>query len=252
MKTKNLGLLAAALCCGLLVNQIASAQTLTYNTTQTAINGYGNTDLGWSVYSSPTLTLATMAQWNYPGYPDNATAPSDPNDGNGTFIFPTGTKPPSLTRGNYDIWFSASTSTALAASGLDLYWSVTTTGPGTAYGPIPLSFYADSSYGDASTPNGGGTTGTYAAESGTYSLFQNAQDPSWLINGYDPNANQIVSVDIYAVASGAGADGAKVGEVTSTINVGNVEAVPEPSSIALASLGGLVAFLGIQRRRLAI
>ncbi|MGH9725396.1 MAG: hypothetical protein ACRD41_10050, partial [Candidatus Acidiferrales bacterium] len=149
----------------------------------------------------------------------NATAPADPNDGNGTFIFPTGPKPGSSPRGQFDMWFSIETvGTSIAASGDDFYWSVTTTGPGTPAGPINLSLYPDNSYGSASTPNSGGTVGAFAAMAGSNSLFQNAQDPSWLIAGYDPNAVQIITVDIYAVASGGDPlSSAKLGEITSNI-----------------------------------
>ncbi len=241
-------LMAAAICAaGLLMSSSAYAQTLTYNATQTAINGTGNTDYGWTVYSSPTLTLATMAQYNYPGYPNNATAPSDPNDGAGTFLFPTGSKPGSPSRGQFDIWFSVYTpGSSLASSGLDFYWSVTTTGPGTPFGPIKLSLYTDSSYGNASTPNGGGTVGTYAAMAGANSLFQNAQDPSWLISGYNPNSAQTITVALFAVTSGADPNNStRIVDINSAIQVG---VVPEPTTIALASLGGLTV-LAFRRRK---
>jgi|GEM_PF-1074949 hypothetical protein len=244
----NCILTAATLVVAGLLSTKVSAQIITYNTTQTAINGSGNTDSGWSVYSSPNLTLATMAQYNYPGYPNNATAPSDPNNGAGTFLFPTGPKPGKPTRGQFDIWFSVYTpNSSLAASALDFYWSVTTTGPGTAFGPINLSLYTDSSYGNVSTPNSGGTVGTFAAMAGANSLFQNAQDPSWLISGYDPNANQIITVDLFAIAQGADPNIAtKVGNLVSTIQVG---AVPEPAAVALIGFGGLVSLLAVRRRR---
>jgi len=238
---------AALVVAGLLSAQVVSAQ-VTYNTTQTAINGSGNTDNGWSVYTSPDLTLASMAQYNYPGYPNNATAPSDPNNGAGTFLFPTGPKPGSLTRGQYDLWFSVYTpNSSVAASGLDFYWSVTTTGPGTAFGPINLSLYSDSSYGSSATPNGGGTRGTFAALAGANTLVQNAEDPSWLIAGYDPNAVQTITMDLFAVASGANPNTAtKVGDLVSIIQVG---AVPEPATFALLGFGGLVSLMAVRRKQ---
>jgi hypothetical protein len=82
---------------------------------------------------------------------------------------------------------------------------------------------------------------------GANSLFQNAQDPSWLISGYDPNANQIITVDLFAIAQGADPNIAtKVGNLVSTIQVG---AVPEPAAVALIGFGGLVSLLAVRRRR---
>jgi hypothetical protein len=251
MKTNKIGLLAAAVICaaGLITAQVASAQTV-YNTTQTAINGSGNTDLGWSVYSSPNIILSMMSEYNYPGYPDNATAPADPNDGAGTFLFPTGSKPGSPTRGNYDLWFSAETpNSTLADSGLDFYVSFTTTGPGTALGPISLSFFSDNSYGNASTPNGGGATGTYAAESGSHSLMQNAEDPSWMISGYNPNVDQTVTEDLFAVAHGDNPlTATKVADLVGYTQVGNPAPVPEPLTMAVAGIGALI-LIGFKRSR---
>jgi hypothetical protein len=254
MKTKLIvGLLAAVCAVGLGLSSTARANSVTYNTTQTAINGSGNTDNGWSVFSSSTLTLATMAQYNYPGYPNNATAPADPNNSAGTFLFPTGPKPGSSTRGQFDVWFSVGTiGSSLAGSGLDFYWSVTTTGSGTALGPINLKLYTDSSYGTSSTPNGDGTVGTYASESGVNTLMQNAQDPSWLISGYNPNLDQTLLVDLFAVAAGADPlSAAKVGEITSLIQVGNGGAVPDGGSTGIL-LGASFCGLLVMRKRKAI
>lgn len=249
------GMCAAGIIC---LQQPAMAQTVTYDATMTTINGYGNPDTDWSLYNNVPLNLAMAfkAQYNYPSYPgNNINATPSPNDGNGTFLFNVGHKPGSATRANWNFWVSLNvnpngvtgpSAPTLATAGYDFYFTVLAPGAVTPTTPFNLLTLPDNSYGNNSTPNGGGTVGTAGALAGTYNIAQNSEDPSWFVPGFDAMVAGDYQFKVFAVAAGADASSAPhLGEITGIVNVAPV---PEPSTLALACLGGVATLLGFRRK----
>ncbi len=225
----------------------SAAVTTTYNDTVIAINGTGNPNGFWNSYldTGLNLELSLRAQTTIIG-----TVPTSPNNGAGTFTFPVGTKPAS-TKATWSYWFSVNTNPSGAGANnlnaYDFYLTFDTpASPGTFFTPVNiLTAFNDNAYGNNATLNGQGTIGT-SVTSPTLALnnniAQNAQNisfaglPTSLVGNYD--------FQLYAVAVGAGANAARLGEIDMIVNV---VAVPEPSTFALAGLG--LCGLMILRRR---
>lgn len=255
-------LMAAGICAAgmiMCLQQSVSAQTVTYGTTVTTINGFGNPNTDWSLYNNTTLNLALgfKAQYNYPSYPGNdISATPSPNNGSGTFYFNAGYKPGSATRSTWNFWFSLNANPngvtgpgapTLATSGYDFYFTVLAPGALTPTTPFNLLTLPDNSYGNNSTANGGGTVGTAGTYAGTYSIAQNSENLSFgFLPGFNPMLAGDYQFDVFAVTAGADASSAPhVGEITGIVSV---QAVPEPSTMALAGFGGLLVWRGIRRR----
>ena len=220
---------------GLLTEPAAQATvTLSYNNTVTAINGTGNPNGYWNSFldTGLNLQLSLKAQTSIIGNPVS------PNDGAGTFTFPTGTKP-SSTKATWGYWFSINTNPSGAGANnlnvYDFYLTFDTPAtPGTFFTPVNvLTAFTDNAYGNNSTLNGQGTIGTPATSPTLVlnnNIGQNAENisfvglPTTLVGNYD--------FQFYAVAAGAGANGTRLGEVDMTVHV-----VPEPSTLALTGLG---------------
>lgn len=227
---------------GLLVAPTAWAQAATtYNATVTAINGTGNPDGFWNSYldSGLDLQLSMKAQTTIIG-----TIPTSPNDGAGTFIFPTGTKPGS-TKATWGYWFSINTNPSGTGSNnlsaYDFYLTFNTPDAPTTFStPLNvLTYYPDNAYGNNSTTNSHGTIGNATTSPGlilTNNIAQNAENISF--SGLPTNLEGDYDFYLYAVASGAGASGIRLARVEMIVDV-----VPEPASWTLVGvgLGGLWA-----------
>jgi len=237
----------AGLCAvGLLAGQPARATvTISYNDTVTAINGTGNPDGYWNSFldTSLNLQLSLKAQTSIIGNPVS------PNDGAGTFQFPVGNKPGS-TKATWGYWFSINTNPSGAGVNnlnvYDFYLTFDTPAtPGTFFTPVNvLTAFTDNAYGNNSTLNGQGTIGTPATSPTLVlnnNIAQNAENISF--SGLPTTLTGDYDFQLYAVASGAGANGARLGQVNMT-----VEVVPEPSVWALTGLG-ISGLLVLQQRR---
>ena len=220
--------------------------TISYNTAVTAINGTGNPNGYWNstLDSSLNLQLSLKAQTTIIGNP------ASPNDGAGTFYFPVGTKPGS-TKATWGYWFSINTNpSGLGGNKLnayDFYLTFDTPAtPGTYFTPVNvLTAINDNAYGNNSTANGAGTIGT-AGTSPTLilnnNIAQNAENISF--SGLPTSLTGNYDFQLYAVATGAGANGTRLAEADMIVQVAPV---PEPSTLALAGLG--LAGLLLQRQR---
>ena len=214
--------------------------SISYNNTVTAINGHGNPDGYWNTMldTGLNLELSLRAQTT------QILLPSSPNDGAGTFLFPTGYSKPGSVKATWSYWFSVNTNpSGLGANNLnayDFYLTYDTPdAPGTFRTPVNLlTYYPDNAYGNNATANGAGTIGTADTSPSLIlanNVAQNAENIGF--DGLSPNLFGNYDYQLYAVAAGAGASAARLGEVAMTVYV-----TPEPATWVLTGLG-LAAFL---------
>ncbi len=247
MKNCLRGWIRVSLCAvGLWTAQPARADVIvTFNNTVTAINGTGNPDGFWNsvLDTSLNLQLSLRGQTTIIG-----TIPTSPNDGAGTFFFPAGTKPGS-TKATWNYWFSINTNPSGAGTNnlgaFDFYLTFDTpTTPGNFVTPFNvLTALPDNAYGNNATLNGQGTIGTAATSAGlvlTNNIAQNSENISF--SGLPTDVLGNYHFQLFAVASGAGANGPRLGEVDMIVNV-----IPEPSTFVLAALG-ICVLLALRRR----
>lgn len=235
---RNLFGMAAGLCiAGSLMSSRAFAATTTnYNSTITAIYGTGNPNGPWvSVYDTTSkLVLALMA--------DNRTTGSVPNNGAGTYSFAPGFAP-SSTKALWNYAFSIDVNPTGAPHGSDLddfefYLGVSSPlHPGVFTVVNALTFFSDDAYGKHSTPNGGGSVGTAAMYASIDTVAQNSENI--VFSGFSPDTTGIYQFELYAVDCGGGPKGKELDKVVMDVNV---QAVPEPSSVALTGIGFLALF----------
>jgi hypothetical protein len=220
--------------------------TTSYDSTVTAIYGTGNPDGFWNSYldTSLNLQLSLRAQTSIAG-----TVPTSPNNGAGTFTFPSGTAPGS-TLATWDYWFSINTNPNGTGSNnlntYDFYLTFDTpSAPGTFQTPLNvLTALPDNAYGNNDTLNGQGIIGTAATSPAlvmSYNVAQNAENISFA--GLSTGVTGNYHFQLYAVAPGAGANGTRLGQANMIVNV-----VPEPSVLFLTGLG-LSSLLILQLRR---
>lgn len=226
----------------------SAAVSIDYNASLTPINGTGNASTGWSVLTDTDngIQLGFMGEFNYPSYPNNATQPANPSNGAGTYLFPAGNKPGSLTRSQADAWFSINSgSVTLANSLYNFYISVN---GGTANNI--LTAFPDDAYGTNRTLAGGGTVGTAGTDASLQAnnnIAQNAQDLIWLDPAFNPNVGGTENYTMFDVLkSSSDQSVASAADVLNTQIV--VAPVPEPSNVALGGMGGLIALVLVARR----
>ena len=188
-------------------------------TSITAIYGGGNPDAGWTTATSGELQLGLRAKDRTTG----ATANVD-----GTYSFATAPAPRGLWNYEFSINSdvnSANGTTSLAASPYDFYLTVDQD-PSQGFSGVtvnPLNYWFDNSFGNNSTANGAGVEGLALFLAPGNNLVQNSQNITFA--GYPGGAevlspNATYSYELFAVAKGAGADGARVAEVGINVVIG--------------------------------
>jgi hypothetical protein len=220
----------------------ALVQADLYNQSITAIYGGGNPDTGWAADSGNGLTLGLRAK--------NRDTGDTPNT-NGVYTFATGFN----ATNNRAVWnyeFSINSGKAMLSS-YDYYLGVDMD-PSQAISYTffnPLAVFTDNSYGLSTTLNGQGAEGSDATNSSlglTNSIVQNSENIVFL--GLDPTLNATYNYELFAVAKGAGVDGAKLDDVAITVVVGSGGSqVPDSGSSALLLALGVAGLAGFKLRR---
>lgn len=241
--------LAISLLASLLTIAARAEVIISYNNTVIAINGRtANPDGYWNSVLDTGLNL----QLSLRAQTTEFLIPSSPNDGAGTFFFPVGYSIYSGVKAKWGDWFSINTDyTGLGGNKLtafDFYLTYDTpAAPGTFRTPFNvLTDFTDNSYGDNATANHAGIVGTPSTSAGlqaTYNIAQNAENIGF--EGLTPNLVGNYDYQLYAVAAGAGANGTRLLEADMIVQV---QATPEPTTLALAGLG-LMAMLALPPTR---
>lgn len=208
-----------------------SIWAVTYNDNITAIFGGGNPDTGWTSESGNGITLALRGKQRYPS---TSTA-----NVNGVYSYATGLIPPNNNRAVWNWEFSINSGTATLDAydyyvGVDLDPSA-----GINYSFVnALTFWSDNSYGNNGTANGAGLeTGLAAALLAGDNIAQQSQN--LVFAGGNPLLDATYNYELFAVAKGGGASGAKLADVGITVVVGRGgAAVPDAgSTLSLLGLG---------------
>ena len=218
----------------------ATALTV-YNDNITAIFGSGNPNTGWvSDTSAGGVQVAVRAK--------NRTDGTTPNNGAGTYNFPTGTAP-SSTRARWNWEFSAnSDSTGSSGDSLtDYTWVLqvdTDPSAGVNFVSVnPFSFWLDNELGNNSTANGAGVFDPFNLSG--YNVGQNSQNIVFAPWSQDPNANATYDF-VFSAMSG----NVTVASASMKVIVGE-GGTPVPdggNTIALLALAG-VAIPAFGRRK---
>ncbi len=238
---KLIRFILAAVTLSLLALPFRAMAITVYNTSITAIYGSGNPDTGWTADNSNGLTLALRAK----GRNDTVYAGTTPNDSAGTYTFGTQTG----ARGPFNYEFSINSGTATLTS-YDFYLAVDQD-HSAGFTPVtvnPLTYWLDNSYGTGTTANGAGTeTGLFPGAT----VAQNSQNITF--GGYPGGALGLVpdatyTYELYAVQSGAGANGTRLASVSMNVVVGGGGAVPDIGSSALLLGIGLSGLMVLRKR----
>lgn len=227
------------------------------DTNITAIFGGGNPDTGWTAVTSNNIQLGLRAKGrNLTPY-----AGTVPSDGNGTYTFATQIG----IRGPFNYEFSINADKGglggLSLLSYDFYIAVDhDSSQGISYSLAnPLTQWLDNSFGNNSTTNGNGVEPVTLADVGSFpALFTIAQNSQNITfggaTGYPGGpipleANATYTYELFAVASGAGADGARLASTSMTVVIGaGGAAVPDATStMALVGLA-LAGLVGLRRR----
>jgi hypothetical protein len=225
MKLKSLLALAFAASLPLLSSLPSHAATASI----TAIYGSGNPDSDWDSFISNNTQIGLRAKVTATG--------ATPDNGAGLYTFAPG-----------EVWnFEASFNSNLsgtAGTHLNAYtYSWTLSGPGIAGGSVTFSptLYGDNSYGIASTANGAGAEGTFAALGGTNDIMQLSQKIT-----FAPFSGSFANQGLYTLSASMLSQGNVVNSGTIQIQVG-AAGVPEFGSTLLLLAGAFIA-LGAVRR----
>jgi hypothetical protein len=204
------------------------AQAVTTNIT--AIYGSGNPDADWDSFVSGNTQIGLRAK-------ETATG-ATPDNGAGLYTFATGTV------WNFEASFNSDVTGGAAGTHLiSFVYSWTLSGPGIAGGSQTFSptLYADNSYGIASTANGAGVEGTFAALGGANTIMQLSQKITFF-----PFLGSFSNEGLYTLsASMTNLQGTPVNAGSIQIQVGSAN-VPDAGSSAFL-LGISLAVLGALR-----
>lgn len=237
-----------------------SQAAITYDddVTPGVIFGSGNANGGFTVdrQNGVELGLRGKLRHNASGLPENTFN----SNGDGTYTFEAGVAPTqSYPTGVWSFEWSINTD-YLGTSGSKLsdYTYELSLDQDRGPGVDPLVFDPindvnpgnsmvlwDHSMGDNSTANGAGVeagdASTYATNLGTYNVAQQSWKPNWFIPDFDPTKKGEYTISLTAF------DGLNAVASSSIV----INAIPEPGSIALLSLGGLFGTAVYLRRRWA-
>lgn len=224
------------------------------DTSITAIFGGGNPNTNWTSDISNNIELGLRAKGRN-GTPYAGTTPSD---GAGTYTFATQVG----TRGPFNYEFSINADKGglggLNLLSYDFYLAVDQdSSMGISYSIVqPILHWGDNSFGNNGTANGAGVEPGSFADYVTFpSLYTIAQNSQNITFGDHPGgalsleANATYSYELFAVASGAGASGARLASTSMTVVIGAGGArVPDATStMALVGLA-LAGLVGFRRR----
>ena len=229
----------------------SSYATISYDQTITSIFGNGNIDTGWTVDTEANgIQLGLRAK----GRTDTIYNNTAPNS-SGVYSFASNAG----VRGAYNYEFSIN-SGSVNLIAYDFYLAVDRNpSQGISYSTVvPLTYWADNSYGNNSTANSAGAEPTDAAQNLVFisglNLAQNSEALTFpdFPGGALPLVNDATySYDLYAVAKGNGANGTRIADVGITVNVGAGGArVPDAGSTCMM-LGMAVAGIAGLRRKFA-
>ncbi|MBC8096679.1 MAG: VPDSG-CTERM sorting domain-containing protein [Akkermansiaceae bacterium] len=217
-----------------------------YNQNITAIFGGGNPNTGWATDTGSGITLGLRGKNRHP-----ATSTANVN---GVYSFATGLIPPNNNRAVWNWEFSINSGTALLPAydyyvGIDLDPS-----QGISYTYVnALTYWTDNSFGTAATLNGQGAeaapnnAANSAALAAANSIAQQSQNLVFV--GGNPLLDATYNYELFAVASGAGANGTRLTDVGITVVVGNGGSrVPDAGSTSMLLGAGLVGLAGLRRK----
>lgn len=228
------------------------------NVTNNVIFGSGNANGSYTTDRAGGVELGLRAKLrhNASGAPENTFN----SNGDGTYTFqagvaPTQAFPTAVWSFEWSINSNFDGSSGLNLNDLTYALSMTSTTGATipAFDPINglnpnplvLDFQWDHAIGNNGTGNGGGTvipnsvdnTAGYASLIDNNNLAQNSWKPSWYALGFDPTESGVYSFTLSAFNG--------LTQVASTSI--QVNAVPEPTTLALVGLG-LASFFVVRRR----
>jgi hypothetical protein len=191
-----------------------SVLAASYNQNITAIFGGGNPDNGWTTDSGAGVTLGLRAKNRSTGAIVNV---------NEVYSYPVGTIPPANNRAKWNWEFSINSGAANLAVDYDYYVAVDVD-PSQCVNYVvvdALANWSDNSYGNDGTLNGQGVEGTAGVPDGLASVYNIAQQSQNLVfAGGNPNIDATYNYELFAVAKGAGPNGARVASVGITVVVG--------------------------------
>ena len=230
----NKGILTAALLA------LPSLALPTFATSITAIYGSGNPAAGWTDTVAGDLQLALRAK-------DRVTG--DATNVDGVYSFANAPAPRGLW--NYEFSINSDiTDGSTKLSTYDYYLSIDTDpSQGVSSGTTvnPLSFWIDNSYGNNLTASGQGIEGT-SILADSNNLVQNSQNITFI--GMPLLDNATYTYELFATRKGAGADGARLAEVSITVVVGSGgAAVPDGGATAMLLGVGLLGLVGLKMRK---
>lgn len=204
MKTKSAVFLSLLMAAGTLV------AALSFNQNIVAIFGAGNPDTGWTADSDGDVILGLRAK----NREDASTANTS-----GVYSEPTGLQQPNNNRARWNWEFSINSGVNVL-NAYDYYIEIDTdrsTGI-TKLVVNALTFFADNSYGNGSTLNGQGVEGPAATYASVYNIAQQSQNI--VFYGLDATLDSTFTYTLYAVAAGAGPNGARILTTSITVVVG--------------------------------
>jgi hypothetical protein len=215
--------------------QFTSAQ-VAYNANVTAIFGTGNPNTGWVTFTDAgdDLQLSLRAKDRVSG--------ATPNDGAGMYIFTSGVVP-STTRAKWNYEFSINADPLNLGQTLNkLDYYLTLTPPGGSPMTVDAYSFGDDSFGNNSTPNGGGTANSGSLAS-SLNIAQNSENITFAPFSYNPFTQGIYAIDLYATTVGAGPGGTHIADANILVSV------PEPSTAAFMGMATLGFITRFRKRR---
>jgi hypothetical protein len=214
-----------------------TTSAVVYNDDITAIFGSGNPDDGWTSETSGSLELALRAKNRVTG---------DTSNVNGVYSYPDA--PP--TRGRFNYEFSINSDVTGGGSTLSRYDYFLGVDQDSSAGVNlvfvdPLFYWGDNSFGLSSTANGAGSEPAnlvdYLSFPFLFTIAQNSQNVTF--GGYPGGAlplepNATYDYQLFAVAKGAGINGARLADVGIQVVIGaGGAAVPDSGTTGLMFAG---------------
>ncbi|MES3031137.1 MAG: thrombospondin type 3 repeat-containing protein [Patescibacteria group bacterium] len=189
---------------------LTASAALLFNQNIVAIFGAGNPNDGWTVSDEPALTLGLRAK--------NRENASTANVG-GVYNVPAGLQAPNNNRARWN-WELSVNSKSSTLDSYEYYMEIDldhSTGVNKLVVNV-LTQWADNSYGTASTLNGQGVEGPASTHAPVSTVAQQSQNI--VFYGLDANLDATYTYTLYAVAAGAGPNGARIATVAITVIVG--------------------------------
>lgn len=205
----------------LLLVSVACA-TMAFNQIIVAIFGTGNPDDGWTTNSGSDITPAISASTvEGPTVALRAKNREDASTANasGVYLEPAGLQAPNNNRARWNFEFSIDSGGQFLSENFDYYLGIDMDhSTGVNFTVVnALTFFGDNSYGTSLTLNSQGVEGPASSLASTSTIAQQSQNVVFygLTTG-----NATWDYELYVVAKGAGANGARVTTTAITVVVG--------------------------------